>query len=104
MVKVIMVIFDLRTRNNINEHEEDFNEHEEDFNEHGIILTNTNLTNLTNFFLCAAIRVIRAIRVQKTKMMSVQKNKNDERRKQSRMLRGALAQAGAHEAPPRRSV
>ena len=29
-----MVIFDLRTRNNINEHEEDFNEHEEDFNEH----------------------------------------------------------------------
>ena len=96
MVKVIMVIFDLRTRNNINEHEEDFNEHEEDFNEHGIILTNTNLTNLTNFFLCAAIRVIRAIRVQK--------NKNDERRKQSRMLRGALAQAGAHEAPPRRSV
>ena len=55
-----MVIFDLRTRNNINEHEEDFNEH-------GIILTNTNLTNLTNFFLCAAIRVIRAIRVQKQK-------------------------------------
>ena len=53
MVKVIMVIFDLRTRNNINEHEEDFNEH-------GIILTNTNLTNLTNFFLCAAIRVILA--------------------------------------------
>ena len=89
MVKVIMVIFDLRTRNNINEHEEDFNEH-------GIILTNTNLTNLTNFFLCAAIRVIRAIRVQK--------NKNDERRKQSGMLRAALAQAGAHEAPPRRSV
>ena len=34
MVKVIMVIFDLRTRN--------------DINEHGIILTNTNLTNLTN--------------------------------------------------------
>ncbi len=28
MVKVKMVIFDLRTRNNINEHEEDFNEHE----------------------------------------------------------------------------
>ena len=62
-----LVIFDLRTRNNINEHEEDFNEH-------GIILTNTNLTNLTNFFLCAAIRVIRAIRVQKTKMMSVENN------------------------------
>ena len=36
---------------------------------------NTNPTNLTNFFLCAAIRVIRAIRVQKTKMMSVQKTK-----------------------------
>ena len=62
-----LVIFDLRTRNNINEHEEDFNEH-------GIILTNTNLTNLTNFFLCAAIRVIRAIRVQKTKMMNVENN------------------------------
>ena len=29
-----LVIFDLRTRNNINEHEEDYNEHEEDFNEH----------------------------------------------------------------------
>ena len=63
-----LVIFNLRTRNNINEHEEDFNEH-------GIILMNTNPTNLTNFFLCAAIRVIRAIRVQKTKMMSVQKTK-----------------------------
>ena len=37
MVKVVIWSFvkiDLRTRNNINEHEEDFNEHEEDFNEH----------------------------------------------------------------------
>ena len=41
--------------------------------EHGIILTNTNLTNLTNNE-ALKIRVIRAIRVQKTKMMSVENN------------------------------
>ena len=59
------------------------------------VLTNTNLTNLTNN---------EALKNSCNSCNSCSKNKNDERRKQSRMLCAALAKAGAHKAPPRRSV